>query len=247
VSRQYLYLRSDWRSGRRWTLDQSTELDLNGGWRRSSGRGAVSLTNVFVSAGYRPGGRASFGASFDGRRNCRTWENRGLADSLFDAAFRSGLRIRASLGLGPRWSFTGNTGWRGREGGGGDTWSWAAGLSREGLLARSVSLTVQAAGFSGPWARGLNPWIQLQKSFAAGHGVTVSSGTYSYRPDAGGATAGSDGAPARSRGARRANSWIRFSGTRQLPGRCFLNGEWERDWGDDARGDRFLAGAGVGF
>ena len=233
VSRQYLFLRNDWQSGRRWSLFQSWEIDLNNGWRRTPGTAAVELSNVYLSAGYRPGGRTALSVSYDNRRSYRTWDNRALPDSLFDAAFRTGLRANLHARLGAGWTGSAGGGWRHRQGEADDTWSWHGSLTRDDFMVGRVRLTAQVAGFSGPWADGFNPSLQLQKAFLAGHLIGLSGGVYLYT-----STAGGD---------RRQNRWARIDGTRYLTTRFFLSGQYERDWGDDVEGDRFLAEAGLNF
>ncbi len=233
VSRQYLYVQSEWQSGRRWSLYEAAELDLNTAWRRAETPGALTLSNLYLTANWRPSTGSALGLSYDSRRNYRDWDNRSLADSLFDDALRHGLRALVNARLGGPWRVYANGGWRGRVGGGDDTWSWAGGLSSDRFLAAGWRLTLQAAGFRSALSRGLNPSLILQKSLAGGHSFSLSGGSYRYRFGA------IDG--------RRTNSWLRVEGTGRLAPRLSLTGQYEHDWGDDTRGERLLGEMSVNF
>ncbi len=234
VSRRYLYLRGDWRAGPRWSLFQSVELDLNDGWRRDAAGESVSLTNLWLGAGWRPGERLALNLSYDNRKSPRDLDNRALPDSLFDAAFRQGLRASASVRVARGWDLFGNAGWSAREGEAGDaTWSWAGGATGADLLGSGLRLTAQAHGFDGPWARGLNPSLHVQKAFAAGHLLGVAAGAYLYTP------AADD--------RRRDSRWARVEATWRWARRCYLSAQAERGWGDDLDGDRLVAETGVSF
>jgi hypothetical protein len=233
VSRQYTFLQADFQSGRRWNLHESLELDLNSGWRRRPGTASVSVTNQYASIGYRPANQASISLTYDNRRNYRTWDNRSLPDSLFDAAFRTGLRLNANLRLLRTWSAYGNVGRQHEQGHSQDTWSWSGGLTGNRILSDRVSLTVQTSGFSGRWAKGVTPSVQLRKTFLTGHWVGLAGGAYVYTP--------------KSFGGRRTNDWARVEATGYLSARVYVTGQYERDWGTDVKGDRVTAEAGVHF
>ncbi len=233
VSRQYLYLQSQWQSGPRFSFYEGAELDLNNGWRRAGAPGSVSLTNLYLTGSYRPSTGSTMNLTYDSRRNFRSWDNRSLADSLFDDALRHGLRGMVSLRLAPRWQAFANGGWRGRQGGGDNTWSWGGGLSRDGVLGAGLRVTAQANGFHGPRTSGLNPSLTLLKAFPAGHSLGLSGGFYRYKFGV--------------LGARRTNSWLQVDATRRLTARLYMTGQYQHDWGDDVRGERFLAELGVNF
>lgn len=233
VSRQYVYHQADWQSGRRWSVYEGIEIDLNNGWRREGASAAVSLTNARVSLAYRPTDPMSVTVSYDNRRNFRTWSTRSVADSLFDTAFRNGLRANAHLKLGSGWSASGNVGRRHREGDNDVTWSWGGGVSCSDFLIRRLFMNSQVSGFSSPNATGLNPSATLRQVFRGGHQVSLGGGAYRYVP---GAT-----------GTRRASYWARVDATRYMTARVYLNGQFEHDWGDEPRGNRIQAELGMAF
>lgn len=233
VSRQYVYQQADWQSGRRWSIYEGIEIDLNNGWRREGSLGAVSLTNARMSVACRPTDRTSVTMSYDNRRNYRTWETRSVADSLFDTAFRNGLRTNAHVNLGRDWSISANAGGQRRQGESATTWSWGGGASCGNFVIRRLYLSAQLSGFSGPWASGLNPSLNLRQSFLGGHQVGIAAGAYIYE----------SGTPS----TRRESRWARVDVTRYLTSRFYINGQFEHDWGDEPRGNRMQAETGISF
>lgn len=237
ISREYIYMRSEYQAGRRWRLLQSAELDVNRGWRRDAAGVGVSLTNVYLAATWRPTASLTSSLSFDDRRNDRTRETRSLPDSLFDDAFRRGLRVAADLRFGASWRMSGDVGLRRRLGGGAAMTGFGAGLSRIGLLGDGSRLELRLRGFDGEWVDGWQPTVEMHKMLARGDRIAVSYGSHLYEPD----TVGGGGS------ARRTNHWVRVEGTRELPRRFFVSGACEKDWGDDLKGHRLSGEFGVAF
>ena len=76
---------------------QSLEADINRDWRYEKTKKRIELTSLYVNTNYRFSEVISSGISFDNRKRYYTFEQRSIADSLFDDAFRHGLRMHLNL------------------------------------------------------------------------------------------------------------------------------------------------------
>ena len=229
VSREFLALRNSLNYGAL-RIYQSLEGDLNREWRKEKSGQAFSLTNLYASATYNLGKRATVGLTFDNRKNYWTYEVRSVADSLFDDALRTGLRANASLKLPWQIRMYGNGGLRKRDGEAQGTYSWFGGLSKNNLLMKRLSLHLRGSGFNNQATRGLNTSAQLSKSFRSGHRFDVAYGLYRYHFDL--------------QALIRNNHWVRSGFYLNGFQRLFLSGEYQYDWGGDIRGFRFFGEIG---
>lgn len=233
VSREFIYMQTSYYHGKRWNIYQSTELDVNRGWRKEKSGQTISLSGLYVSGNYYFADWISAGLSYDNRKNYYTYEMRGLADSLFDAAFRHGLRATLNGRILKNTRFSINFGLRERETGAQYTYSYGTNLTQNNLFLRGLMLSVRFNGFHNLYTTGYNPSLQAGKNFSGGHSVSISYGNYFYRID----RTNSD----------RLNQWLRAAAQIELPLRLYLSGQYEYDWGDDRRGHLILAEVGYRF
>lgn len=233
VSREFLYLQNVMNFGPGWSFYQNMEVDVNRSWRRERTGQKLSLSSFYLNGRYQFSSNASVGLSYDNRKNYYTWEMQSLADSLFDAAFRQGLRANANFSLPNYWYFHANLGWRTRQNDGRDTWSWTASLRKRHFLRRGTSLSARVSGFNNTWTRGLNPSFSLSQYIHGGHQLRLSYGMYSYSLHGAART--------------RSNQWLRANARLQLPLNMFLSADYEYDWGDEMAGQRVLAELGYRF
>lgn len=233
VSREFLYLQNSYNYGRKWNVYQSLELDINRDWRKKKTGESISMTGLYLTGRYFMTDDLSMGLSYDNRKNYYTYEMRSLADSLFDNAFRQGLRASFSARLTRNMRLFGNSGIRDRGQGSDLTYSYMAGFNVTDLLNQRITLMLRGAGFSNLYTEGFNPSISLSKYFNGGHSFGVSYGNYSYTLKA--------------NSQNRLNQWLRLDSRIELPLHMFLVGDFEYDWGDDSEGFRILAEIGYRF
>ncbi|MBK6898515.1 MAG: hypothetical protein IPH09_04360 [bacterium] len=226
TSREYLLLDGDLGRDGPLRLHHSAELEINRDWRYATEGRRFALSNAVTTVSARLAPRWSASLSHDRRELYRTWATRSLPDSLFHDAERSGLRLRTRWADGAGWSLAADGGVRGGAGRDGDTWSWGATAGRAGLSGPGSHLSLDLRGFDGPRVSGLTPSLRLDQPLRDGLDLQVAAGLYSYDiVDV---------------GARRSH-WTRV-GARRILGRSWLAGlEYERDGGDDFRGDRLRA------
>lgn len=225
-SREYLLLDGDLGRDGPLRLHHSAELEINRDWRYATEGRRFALSNAVTTVSARLAPRWSASLSHDRRELYRTWANRSLPDSLFRDAERSGLRLRTRWSDGGGWSLAADGGVRGGAGRDGDTWSWGATLGRAGLSGPGSHLSLDLRGFDGPRVSGLTPSLRLDQPLRDGLDLQVAAGLYSYD------LVGTGG---------RRSHWTRV-GARRALGRSWLAGlEYERDGGDDFRGDRLRA------
>ena len=226
ASREYLLLDGDLGRDGAFRLHQSAELEVNRGWRYEAQGRRFALSNTVTTLSARLTPRLNVSLSHDRREFYRTWATRSLPDSLFRDAERSGLRLRTRWSDGGGWSLAADGGVRGGAGRDGDTWSWGATIGRAGLSGPGSYLSLDLRGFDGPRVSGLTPSLRLDQPLRNGLDLQFAAGLYSYD------IVGVDG---------RRSHWTRV-GARRILGRSWLAGlEYERDGGDDIRGDRLRA------
>jgi len=173
------------------------------------------------------------GLSYDNRKNYFTYEMRSLADSLFNTAFRQGLRSNVAVTLPGNYRISANFGLRHRQYEKQYVYSYGLSVSKYHFLQRGVSILGRFSGFSNTFTQGYNPSLRLGKIFGRGHALYFSYGNYWYRLNSIDTT--------------RINQWLRLNGQLELPARMFLSAQYEYDWGDDVLGHRYLVELGYRF
>jgi hypothetical protein len=226
ISREYLALTTTWRDGSRLMLLQAAEIDLNRGWRRDAQGQSVSLSSLALTANWQAGRGVNVNLGYDDRELVRTLESRSLPDSLFEDSGRRGWRA----GLG----------WRAK---GGRRLDVAGSLQRDHRLQAdvkswngrfywprfspaAVDFSAAVRGFTGPYLKGWAPQMGLYRSFGGGTRLGAEGGYYLYE-----GIAQTDD---------RTNTWMRLNCDRELSRRWSMAAQYQRDWGDDMAGKRWL-------
>ena len=73
------------------------ELDINRDWRKERTGNTISLSSLYLSGFLKFSNQWSTQLSYDNRRNYYYYQYISIADSLFDDAFRQGLRLRINM------------------------------------------------------------------------------------------------------------------------------------------------------
>ncbi len=233
VSREFMYWQNSYSWGSRFNIFQSLELDLNRDWKKKTTGETVSLTGIYINGRYNFSRRYSMGLSYDNRKNYLTYFSRSLADSLFNDAFRQGLRMSLNARLFRNFRLFANGGLRHRQDASDITWSYMAGLNWQRMFATPFMLMIRYAGFNNFYTIGINPNASLSYRLRGGHLMRLSYGYYGYSLKA-------------DNSANHRN-WIRFNSQWELPLDMFMSGEYQYDWGDDLNGQRFFIELGYRF
>lgn len=233
VSREFIYLQNNYNYGRRWSFYQSLELDVNRVWRKRKTGEALSITGFYANSRYNITDNMSIGLNYDNRKNYYTYEVRSLADSLFDSAFRHGLRLSFKWRFLKNYRFHTNAGVRKRGSDSKLTFSYTSGLAISNLFKQQISVATRFSGFSNYYTKGINPSITVSKYFFNGHSLSINYGSYFYNfillDD------------------NRLNQWIRLNSQIELPFRLYLVANYEYNWGDDRKGHQVLIESGYRF
>lgn len=99
IDREYIYLRNILSTRSAWSFYQSADLGINRGWRKESGGQSIELSSLILSVRWDPVKYISFSSGYDNRKTVRDFDNRGIADSLFDDAVREGFRAGINVKL----------------------------------------------------------------------------------------------------------------------------------------------------
>ncbi len=231
LSREYLALASQWRRGS-WTIRHRMTLDWNREWRRERSRAAMTLSEGVLHARFDKGGAFKLGLRINGRESPISGDYRSLPDSLFRAARSRGAQMNVGYRAGRDLNLRLRAGFRHRESGDAETYSYGVGIRRRHILGSALDVDLNLAGFEGSGATGFNPALNLDYPLGRRHELGLGAGAYMYRPAA---------------GEPRSNRWIRLRGHWRLPGAVWLAGEAERDWGEDLTGLRFHLSLGWRF
>ncbi len=163
ISRESVYQQVSGSAGYRFMIFQSSEIEINRGWRRDRSGSAMSLSSLLFQARWTPIESLSLETGYDNRRSVMTWETRDTPDSLFDNAMREGWR--SSL----RWRGPLRTVWlvggtiRTRSGKQGHDTGISAGVTVVDLLSSSVDGSFFFRTFNNLYARGIQPSLNLSR------------------------------------------------------------------------------------
>ena len=233
VSREFLYFQTSYYHGRRWSFYQNLELDVNRGWRKKKAGQTVNLTGLYVNANYHITSKISASLSYDNRKNYYTYELRNLADSLFDDAFRHGLRANFYFNVFNNYQISLNFGMREKATDANFTYSYGLNLWRRNFFSKYNRIGFRFSGFDNIFATGFNPNLTFSRYFWGGHYLIFSYGNYYYQ--------------LKNLNDNKLNQWIRILGQIELPARFYLNSTYEYDWGNDLKGHRVLLELGHRF
>jgi hypothetical protein len=232
ISREVIFLQNSYNHSRKWNFYQSMELDVNRNWRKQKTGENISLSGLYLNGRYYINDDLNIGLSYDNRKNYYSYELRSLADSLFDDAFRQGVRLFFNYSLYKNLRFYGNGGLLKRENTA-LTYSYGGGLNAGNLFNKRVIASARFSGFSNLYTKGLNPSTDISWYFSKGHYLMAGYGNYCYR--------------VKSNNSTRFNQYLRFNGQLELPLDLFLAGDYEYSFGDDSEGNRILFDLGYRF
>ena len=204
VSREFIFLRNTLNLSSRWNFFQSSEIDINRGWRKEKSGKSLAISNLFVSGRGRFGKYLSAGLSLDNRKNYWTYELKSLADSLFDDILRRGLRADLSVRPGKGYFISPNFGYNKRSSDGKATISYGISLNKSNFIAASQYANLQFSGFTGPFTDGYNYSFRLGRYFRSNM-ISLGYGAYIYQFNSGG---------------NRNNQWIQANGQFDLDFQC---------------------------
>jgi len=233
ISRELLYFRSNYTAGRRWSLYQSLELDINRGWRKEKSGENISVSGLYLNGRYNFSDQISTTLSYDSRKNYYIYEFRNIADSLFDAALRRGVRSNWNFRFSDDYRLFLNFGLRKRESRESYNTSFSGGIQKYNFILKNISLALRLSGFDNQVTKGMHPSLRMGKTFRSGQSVSASYGAYVY-------TFSTDDA-------QRMYQWFRLNTQLNLLVQFYLSADYQYNFGNDYNGQQVLINLGYRF
>lgn len=224
VSREYASLETRYQPGRRFSLYQRAEVDLNRGWRGDVTEQPYQLSYLSVSANMRLAQTASAVLSYDSRRNYRDFYTRNVPENVFDNLLHQGFHLGFYEGQAYGLTFTGNVGVRLKDQESHNAYSFNAGARHGNVWGKNASLGFDVSGFSNGFTNGYLITGGLGKRLGRGHMLDLSYSRSLYQ--------------VRETGDRRTTAWLRLVGRGELGRHVYALGDLEYDRGDDLKGPR---------
>jgi hypothetical protein len=231
VSREFIFLRNNLNLSNHWSFFQSSEIDINRGWRKEKSGKSLAISNMFISGRGQLNKKISAGLSLDNRKNYWTYEIKSIADSLFDDILRRGLRADLSLKPGHGYFISPNFGYNKRSGDSKATISYGLSANKANFFLTSQFVNLQYSGFSGPFTDGYNYSLRSGRYFRSNM-ISLGYGAYIYQFNSGNS---------------RNNQWVQINFQFDLITSSFISATYEYDTGDDAKGNRIFGELGYRF
>jgi len=99
INREFIYQQFTHTVGGALSLYESSDFNVNRGWKHEAEGSTITLANVLVNARYSPAQAVTLTGGYDGRSRYYTWETRETPDSLFHDAIRHGVRAGIELNV----------------------------------------------------------------------------------------------------------------------------------------------------
>ncbi len=233
VSREFVYLQSSINAYKGWYFYQRMELDINRDWRKEEkNQSTVSLSNLYLNASMNISEKLTAGLSYNNYKNYYTYELLSVADSLFDDAFRQGLRGNINFKWTKDTRIFGNYGLR-KKSDENTTTSYSLGIYKNNLFIKRMRLSLRFSGFSNLYTRGVHPSVTLGKYLKNGHYISLGYGSYNYEYQ--------------TSGLKRNSQWLQFNTQIELPASFYITTNYEYEWGDVTFGHRIYTDLGYRF
>ncbi|MDF1543669.1 MAG: hypothetical protein P1R58_01055 [bacterium] len=180
VSRDFLYLQTNFSSSRRIYIFQSAELDVNRDWRFGAAGKRLELTNYFGSTRVALTRNLNIRLSYDNRTTIRYFEYRDIADSLFDDRSRKGLRGGFDWNVSSRISLSADGGIRMRSDVNGDSKNSSFSLRLKRFPASGQSVSIRLAWIDTDFLTAYRPFISYRFRMLKSWNVNLSGTGYLY-------------------------------------------------------------------
>jgi len=233
VSREYAALEIRYRTGRRWTYSQHSEIDFNQDWREEVSESSVQLSNLAIAASGKLSSSTRLTLSYNRNQRYHTEDTRFIPEDLFEQLWRQGLRARLQIGRPGRLQFSVDAGARERQDDPDKNYTVGAGLYDSNVFIQGLYLGGTLSLFSSPLTDGFMGNFRVAKSFRGGHEVSLVLGALGQQYD--------------EFSQDLFTAWARIGGWIELPARLFARAELEYDNGDDLEGGRVNLGVGYRF
>jgi len=185
INRDFAYIQNTLSFARRVSIYQSTEVDLNRGWRRDATGKSVSFSNTYVNANAQVTRWLGLDANYDARRNIRDFRTHDSPDSLFDDALSTGYGAGLTLSFPGNVRLRTNAGLRRRENEDGSTRYASASLNAARLPLRGHSASAAISISDAPYITGYRPVFTYRFPVTRHTRLSLGAGSYIYDQEVG--------------------------------------------------------------
>jgi hypothetical protein len=233
VSREFIYMRNYLNFGRRLSVYQNANIDINRRWRKERTDNSLSLSNVYLSVRYKTTDWLSTNLSYDSRTNYLTYDTRTIDERIFDDNTRRGYRAGVYLNPLHSFSLNGSIGYRKREGDDEPTYSYSGGIRQSNITSLRIFFAANITSFNSEFTNGINFSTRIGKYFKRGDQVTLKYGLYSYDYEFSSID--------------RKSPWFGTDINIMLLGNIYLYTDYQYNYGDDLDGHKVLTEIGYRF
>jgi hypothetical protein len=233
VSREFFYMQSSLNFPGSWHVFHSMEIDINRQWRQERTGNNIALSSLYLSGSKQISPLLSAQLTYDNRQNYYTYDYYSLSDSLFDDAFRHGLRFYLNFKIHRDYRLSINSGIRKQKDQNQTTYSHGIRATILRLFMERLSLTARGALFTNLYSKGINYGLNLSQRMMKGHEIALHFGSQQYQLQV--------------NSERYNNYYLRLQGYVVLPYHLNLYTYYEYDFGDDIKGQNIFAELGYYF
>lgn len=234
IEREFIYIDNDIALTPSLSVNQSADIDVNRGWRKSAEGSSLTVSSFLLSASYDITRDVSFNLGYDNRKPIHYYEDRLTPDSLFDHSIRQGFRagVSSRLVLGLRGSLDGtyNAAAAGSKAGS----SVSANVYHPDFAGLGLSMNLRGLYFNSGFGYGWQPGVSLSRQIIGGLNGRLDGGANFYHYSNG---------SVRSQSSR----WVRGGLDVWFARGFYASASFEAQRGGGYDADRITAGCGAGF
>ncbi len=234
ISREFLNLRNNLYLSKNLSISQTSEIEVNRGWRKEKTRKDFSLSSMYAHGNWKATQKLSFGIQYDTRKNYYRLDMRSFADSLFDDATRHGLKANTYYRFLPSSSVYLSVGQTRFQNRGDIPYNYNLGLNVSNFILKRIYVNASYTGFNSETNNGYNTSLFLRKSFLNGNNLSFGYGKYEYKYNS-------------TTVSRIQSNWIRTGTTLQMIYNTYVTVNYEYNWGQVQNGHRGFWETGYRF
>ena len=180
INREFFAFSSTYRYTRLFSLNVSSEVDVNRNWRKERSGSSLALSNVYLNARYNPWESLSLYTSYDRRENYFDYTYRYTADSLFDDDVFENWRVGTTIKVSSDIRFNGYGGIRFREGIAENNRFASGSLLYNRFPQPGQAVTIRMAYVHSEFTTGYRPSISYRFPFTRKIKMNVTGSAYHY-------------------------------------------------------------------
>jgi len=179
IDREYVYQQLDYNYGRKFYIYQSSEVNINRGWRKTANDNRLQMTNLLIHARYSITNSLGVSAGYDNRQNIYTYYNRTTPDSLFDDNLRQGYKAGLNLKIMQSFRVNLNTSFRTITGQNSSQF-YSLSASYSNFLDTGITMGYRFASYDNDFSRGTQNAMTFSKNILRKNNLVFSLGNNSY-------------------------------------------------------------------